>query len=885
MRILNRMRAILRNLYRRRAIDDSLDEELRASVDLLTDEKIAAGVPPGEARRLALAEFGGLDPVRQAVREGRAGVGMERLMQDLRYGLRQMRRYPGFTFTVILTLAFSVGVNTAIFSVVNALVLRSLPYAHPERLGAIFTRIVGPNVSNERHHIDGEQWELLRDHVPALLAAISGIRPAGVNLQAGSHVQYLHATRISAHYLDVLEIAPILGRNFTEDDDRPHGPKVVILSYGLWRTVFDANPNVLGASILLKGEPYIVVGVLPQGVVTPQNADLYTPIQASRTGEGGGTNFIDIVRLRDGATWQQADAQINRAWAMRAHPYELDDNPGARVSYYTVPLQRGETATLRPQIFALMLAAGFILLIACANLAGLTLVRVLRRTPEIATRLALGASRWRIERQLWIENLLLAAAGGIAGLGVGSLALHGLLRLLPPNFLPVAAIPLDARVLAFTLLIAALTSVLFGMLPALLARRFDLRSAMGSRTASAGGHLRIRQILIAGEVALTVVLLASSGLLIRSLIHLQRLPPGFNPGGVMTATASLDDVRYHDPAAFRQLLDQSVDAMRRIPGVENAAVGLSLPYERSLIMGGIRFSGGKEAGQSGMADELYVTPGYFSTLQIPILSGRAFTAGDGATTQHVAIVNRLFVRQYFYGDNPIGRILNKDTRIVGVVDDVAMAPGIDAVAPLTGEATMYIPAAQVEAPLLSVVHTWFQPSWIVRTAAPVSGLTARMQHALADVDPGLPFSGFYSMRDVLAATLASQRVEVALLATLAALALLLSAVGIFALVASIVTHKTREIGIRLALGSSLRQAMVHTGIPGLRASTIGLAAGLILCAGALRAMQRVIYGISAYDFPTMLTVILTLAFVSLMATLVPVLRVASINPARTLREE
>jgi predicted permease len=555
------------------------------------------------------------------------------------------------------------------------------------------------------------------------------------------------------------------------------------------------------------------------------------------------------------------------------------------VSYSAIPLQRGETAVLRPQVLALMVAAGFILLIACANLAGLTLVRVLRRTPEIATRMALGASRWRIEKQLWIENLLLAAAGGFAGIGVGYLALKGLLHLLPAHLLPVAEVPLDGRVLAFTLVVSALTSVLFGMLPALVTRRFDLRAAMASRTASSGGHLRMRQILITGEVALTVVLLAASCLLVRSLVHLQRLPPGFNPDGVMTATASLDNIRYHDRAAFRTLLAESTEEMRRIPGVEDAAVGLSLPYERSLIMGGIKFSGGKEAGEVGMADELYVTAGYFSTLQIPLLAGRVFTSGDGPTAQHVAIVNRLFVRQYFYGDDPIGRVVNQDTRIIGVVEDVAMAPGIDPVAPITGEATMYIPAAQVEAPQLAVVHAWFQPSWIVRTRASVTGLTEQMQHALAEADPGLPFSGFYSMRDVLAKTLATQRLEVALLAGLAGLALLLSAVGIFALVASVVTQKTREIGIRLALGSTTGQAMMHTGALGLGASMVGLAVGLVLCGGALRAMQSVIYGIGVYDVPTIAAVILTLAAVSLLASLLPVLRIAGIDPARTLREE
>ncbi|HTY83855.1 MAG TPA: ABC transporter permease [Silvibacterium sp.] len=885
MKILSRARSAMRNLFRKPQVEAQLDEELRAYVDMMTEEKIAAGVPASEARKNVLAEMGGVEQVKQAVRDHRAGVRIEILWQELRYGARQLRRNPGFTLTVLATLALSIGANTAIFSVVNALMLRSLPYAQPDRLGVIFTQIRGTVNTDERHHINGEQWVLLRDQVPALLSAVSGIRPTGVNLEAGPQVRYVHQGRISQHYFDVLAIQPVLGRNFSEIEDRPHGPNTAILSYGLWRTAFEAKRDIVGKPIRLKGEPYIVIGVLPEGATTPLNADLYTALQPTRDGEGGGTNFELITRLRDGATWQEADAEINRAWGSRSNRYELQDNPGARVSYRTVPLQQGQIAALRPQVLALMLAAGVILLIACANLAGLTLVRVLRRTPEVATRLALGASHWQVLRQLWIENLLLALIGGTAGVAVGFAALRGLLLLLPERFLPVAGVSLDARVLAFTLLISLLTSVLFGMLPALATRRFDLRSAIGTRAATRGEHAGLRQALISSEVALTVVLLAASGLLVRTLIHLETLPPGFNPAGVMTARASLDDARYHDAATFRKLLTESVAAMQRIPGVERAAVGLSLPYERSLIMGGITIGDGKEVGQAAMADETYVTPDYFAALQIPLLAGRTFSDADGPNTQKVAIVNRTFARKFLHGENPVGRHLFQDMTIVGVIEDVAMAPGIDLVAPLTDEATMYIPAAQVESRELAMVHVWFQPSWIVRTAQPVEGLTAQMQRALASVDPDLPFSGFYSMNDVLAKTLATQRVEVALLSTMAALALLLSAVGIFALVANIVAQKTREIGIRMALGSSVRQAMMHIGATGLQAAALGLIAGLVLSAGALRAMRSVLYGIGVYDVPTIAGAILLLASVTVFATIVPTLRIAEIDPARTLREE
>jgi predicted permease len=514
----------------------------------------------------------------------------------------------------------------------------------------------------------------------------------------------------------------------------------------------------------------------------------------------------------------------------------------------------------------------------------LTLVRILRRAPEVATRLALGATGWQIQKQFWIENLLLALVGGAVAIGVGFIGLRGLLLLLPEHFLPVANVPLDGRVMAFTLMVSMLTSVLFGMLPALATRKVDLRSSMAGRGVARAGSVRLRQALIAGEVALTVVLLAASGLLIRSLIHLETLPPGFNPSGVMVAKASLDDARFHDPAAFRKLLDDSTAAMRQIPGVKNAAVGLSLPYERALN-DGVTLSDGKEAGRQDATDVVYVTPGYFDTLQMPLVAGRAFTDADGPNAQHVAVVNQAFARKFYGGTNPVGRYVNKDTVIVGEVADVSVSSGLYEGAPLMSEQAMYIPAAQVNAQYLSLVHVWFQPDWVVRTAGPVEGLTAAMQRALASADPNLPASGFYAMKDLLARTLATQRIEVALLGAIAVLALLLSAVGIFALVANMVAHRTREIGIRMALGSTLGQAMVEIGRSGAGASLLGVVLGVVLSAGALRVMRSVLYGVGVYDAPTLATVVLTLVLVTLLATALPTLKIAKINPANTLREE
>jgi len=872
---------------------EEIGEHIRVESERLQQEQ---GLSTQEARAAARRKFGNVMQAEERFYEAGRWLSWDHFWQDVRYGVRMLGKAPGFTAVAMLTLALGIGANTAIFSVVNALLLRSLPYPHPERLGVIYARTTGTQTLDERRNVDGEQWELMRDNVPSVLSALSSMRANGVNLRADGRVAYLHAGRVSAHYFDVLGVQPLLGRNFSEEEDRPHGPKSAILSYALWRNTFGADSNILGHTMLLKGEPYTIIGVLPQNATTTLNADVYTPLQASRDGEGVGTNFRPFLRLRDGANWQQAAAEINRAWA---HSKRVEnfakDNPGAQRAYYCVPLQRGETDKLRPQVLGLMLSAGVILLIACANLSGLTLVRMSRRSGEIATRLALGASRWQVQRQLWIENLLLAITGGAVGIGAGFVALRGLLLLLPEHFLPVSRVPLDGRVLAFSLGVALFTSILFGMLPALATRKVDLRAAMTSRGVVTSASVRLRQGLIAGEVALTVVLLAGAGLLIRTLIHLETLPPGFNPAGVITAKASLDDVRYHDAAEFRKLLNESLAAMRAIPGVQNAAVGLTLPYERA-VLSGVTISEGQDAGETITTNEVYVTPGYFETLQIPLLQGRTFTDADGPNAQHVVIVNETFARKFFRGTNPIGKYENPGgltagdagTMVVGVVGDtlVSSAAGLnEGAAPLTKEEVIYMPAAQQQAQFLALVHSFFQPSWIVRTAAPIEGVTAEMQRALESADPNLPFSGFYNMKDLMSETLSMQRIEVALLTAMAMLALALSAVGIFALVANVVAQRTREIGIRMALGSTVRKAMLDVGGAGVKAAGLGLLAGLLLCAGVLRAMRSVLYGIGVYDGTTLTFVLLMLAAMTLIATGLPAARIARIDPARTLREE
>jgi predicted permease len=490
-------------------------------------------------------------------------------------------------------------------------------------------------------------------------------------------------------------------------------------------------------------------------------------------------------------------------------------------------------------------------------------------------------------QQLWAESALLALVGGVIGLATAIGLLRALVALLPPEIVPFGGVALDGRALLFTLLISIGTSLLFGLLPALAVFRMDPAMVLGQRTVAGTRGRHARQVLIAVEVALTVVLLAGSGLLIRSLIHLQTLPPGFDPHGVLTAQASLDQADYHDPARFTTLMQESVAAMQRIPGVTQAAVGLSLPYERGLN-DGVTVKDGKQAGQRSMTSEIYVTPGYFNTLGIALRDGRAFTASDTATSEGVAIVNESFARQIMHDSNPVGRLLEQDKikrRIVGVTSDVQQKPGLDDTGPISTERTLYIPATQVPGDFLSLVHVWFQPSWIVRSSHLDAQTPAMMQRALSSVDPNLPFASFHTMDDLLATALAQQRIEVALLSSLAVLALLLAALGIFALVSSVVTDRQREFGIRIALGSPLSDSMLLAGRSGVVPAVIGLATGLTLALVVLRAMRSALFGISSYDPVTLVATMAVLLLLAALASLLPALRITRIQPVEVLRAE
>ena len=817
-------------------------------------------------------------------------------LRDLTLVLRQLRRAPGYAIAVTLTLALAIGANTAAFSLVDALLIRRLPYPEPERIGAVLTHEQGTDPTTgvagveDDNALDLTEWRAVRDNTPAVITATSAEGAGGVNAVLDGSARYLLASRVSARYFDVLGIKPLLGRGFTEQEDSPGGPEAAVLSYSLWQSSFRGDAAVLGRAALIKGEPYTIVGILPPGVQTPGGAQLWLPHRADDPkGEcAGGDNCHVLVRLRPGASWEEARAQLRRIHTPRFDRLATKYHGAGwfEVRSLREDLAAGDEggASLAGQAKGLMLAVLSVLLIAAANLAGLALVRVTRRTPALATRMALGASRGELLWQLWLESLVLALAGAGLAIGLAQVILDAATRYLPEWMIPLGGLHLAWHVLLFGLAIAVGTSLLFGLLPALQLRRVEVASVMvGAGRRVVGARNGLRQWLIGAEVALAVVLLAAAGLLVRTLIHLQTLPPGFDPQNVMTAKASLDNARYHDAARFQSLLVNSVAAMRAIPGVEDAAVGSSLPYERGLN-NGFKIDDGPRAGSKSGASCSWVTPGYFATLRIPLLAGRLFTDSDTATSEKVAVVNASFGRRFFGDPNPIGRHFD-GYAIVGVVADVAKSPGMEAGAPLSTEPVYYLPAQQTPQSLINMANLWFQPSWIVRTHGQIGGLTGQMQRALSSVDSGLPFSGFYSMKELQAQQLALQRVEVAVLTALSGLALLLAAIGVYSLVANIVVERTREIGIRMALGSTVAETMLTIGKSGAVAGAAGTVAGVVLSLFVLRILKNQVFGVQPLDPMTLTVVPAMLLILCAVASTLPALRISQIDPAEVLRQE
>jgi predicted permease len=800
-----------------------------------------------------------------------------RLWADLIFAARLARKYPLSTAAIIATLALCIGVNTAIFSVVDRVLLRALPYPQPERLVQIVTYGRGEGVEFRNDSQDGATWFALRDHVHALDLAVYTDWTTGVNLASDSGVEYVTLERVGAGYFRVLGVPPLAGREFDPAEDIAGGPMAVILSRKLWRRTFHSDPSIVGRRVLLRGEPHTVVGIMPDSLAG--TADLWAPLRPSTTGEGGGTNYGIVGRLRPGATWAQAEAELRAAGV---EPLKRRNTKRANVWEGMANLQEVATENLRRPLFIVWSAVGLVLLIGCVNVAGMLIARGKQRRSEIATRLALGASAATIVRQVLIESVAIAAAGGIAASLVGYAALRGLKALARDQFGFLQGVTLDARVWVGAAVITLFTSILFGVLPAIQATRVDIREAQGAaRTVAGARRFWSFRLLVAGQVALAVTLLIGAGLLLRTFTYLWNMNPGFDGSRVVTASFSLRDARYKTSAAVNDLFRRGIARLHELPGVEQAAVALTLPYERPLNMG-VAPPGNDRTRITAM---VYVTPEFLDALRIPLLRGRKIDERDSENAPKVAVVNEAFARQYL-GDDPLGKQVkngNAPTEIVGVVGNVQQRPSWGPPLPVTAQPTIYIPAAQFSG--FELVHTWFSPKWVVRAHEGAAISRATIDRVAHTLDPLLPIADFRTFDDVKLQTFGFQRFLSALLGATAGLALMLAALGIYALIANSVAERTRELGIRLALGAGAGRTIRSAAMPGIILAVAGALCGVILARASEQMVRRFIFGISSTDLVTFAAVSVGIIFIAAVASLAPALRISRIDPAQALRQE
>ncbi len=826
---------------------------------------------------------------------------MKTLWQDIRYGFRGITRQPGFATVVILTLALGIGANTAIFSVVYGVLLRPLPYPEPDRITQIS---VSHNGQLDYSDFDAREFDFWRAHSKpfSYVAATTGV---GFNLSSGSQPLRVRALRVSKDYFRVMGVPPMLGREFTKEEDRLSGPDVVILSHGLWESQFGGDASILGKSISLDSKPFTVVGVMPSGFQnvslrgnSDASIDLWTTIGQVANFIGGGTNYTVIARLKPGVKREQADAYLGIAMAAFVKQFPGQRfSPRDHASFSAQPLRLMVALNYRTPILILFGAIGFVLLIACVNVANLLMSRAASRTKEIAVRTALGASRSRLIRQLLTESLLLAILGGALGLLFADWGLHLLLSIAPTDLPRANDISLDRWALAFTVLSAFVTGILFGLAPAFQSSKVDLNDSLKEsvgRATSTTARRRLRSSLAVAEIALSLVLLAGAGLLIETFANLMKTNPGFDPSPILVLntwttgqrfaplgsnpTSEQENVRAAEINRFYQTI---LDKVETIPGVQSAAVvGEGLPFD----FGGNDFVWLPSEGQSGgiSCDIRTISPDYFRTLGISPLRGRLFSQADSSDAPRVIVVNQEFVREKFSRRNPIGQMLEIEGgvpwQIVGVVGDVKSQ--LDQPAP----PSVFVPLAQ-DSGAIQGYQAWFPVSILVRTAQPPLSLSHALETAVHNASPDLPIGHIQSMDQIRATSLAFQRFSMILMSIFAALALILAAIGTYGVMAYSIAQRTHEIGIRMALGAKPRDVLRMVISQGMTLATLGLAIGIAGALAATRLLASQLYGVNVSDPVIFIVVATVLALVASFACWIPARRAARVDPLIALRYE
>jgi predicted permease len=814
------------------------------------------------------------------------------IVDDLKFGWRQLIKAPGFTITAVLTLGLAIGANTAVFSLVDAVLLKSLPYPQPDRLatmGGIYSR-AGAEVRRGSMSVTGFAWEAMKKQAPSVDAALVSGLTSPVSLVTPTRTISVQPQRVSAGYLRVLGVQPAIGREFTTEEDVVGGPALAILSDRLWRSVFNGDPAAVGQSILIKAEPHTVIGVMPAAFRNSVDADLWTPLRPSTKGEGGSNNYGVIARLKDGVTWPQASGEVGAAVDSTMQRRTSDD--GVTLNHALFPLQEQMTNDVRLPLQLLSAGVGMVLLVACVNLAGLLLARAGRRTREIATRLAVGGDRGAVMRQLLIESLILALCGGLAGLAIGALALEGLKAMATDLLItPWGEVALDARVLSVTLGLTMLTAILFGLVPAIQATRLDVQAALaegGTRSVAGGAKGWPRRLLVVAEVALGVVLLVGAGLLIRTFMYLQSQPSGIDLNNLIVVSASLEDARYEKHEAIEPMFARSLERIRGIPGVESAALSLGLPYQRILNMGARLVGASGAPSDFVFSTATYVSAGYFEALRLPLLSGRTLRDTDTKTSAQAVVVNQAFARRYFKDREAVGEHVQMGgqvRQIVGVVANTQQRGGFQSFGPVDAVPGIYLPFSQFPTGGLRTIHGWFSTAWLIRQTTDGAVTEATIRRAMSEVDPQLAVSTVRDVDDVKSASLARQRTLMMLVAALGGLALFLAAMGIHALISSGVAERTRELGIRMALGATVGQTVRDAALPGIAMAVIGLAVGCAVAYGTSGLIRNLLWGVRENDPLTFAAVVGALLAVAVTASLVPALRVRKLDPVSLLRAE
>jgi putative ABC transport system permease protein len=857
-------------------VERELAEEIDACLEMLAQAKVAEGVDPEEARRAALIELGGVDQVKESVREVRVGHFFRTVWQDLRYGARTLRKSPGFTAVVVLTLALGVGANTAVFSVVNAVLLRPLAYRDPSRLVTVLHDGWAPVAP--ANFLD---WREQSRSFESMAAAQSW----NLTMTGQGQPEQLNVLQTSAEMFHVLGVDAALGRTYAAGEDQPGREHVVVISHGFWQRRFGGDRGVVGRQVTLDGEAYTVIGVMPPDFqfapFWATHAEAWLPLNLGRrVNDRRGQSLRVFARLKDGVTQAQAQTEMETINRRLEEQYPRE-NEGPAVS--VDPLHEKVVGKSRPALLVILGAVGFVLLIACANVANLMLTKSALRRKEIAVRIALGAGRRRVVRQLLTESLLLSLAGGGAGLLLASWSNSTLASLGPDSLPRVRTVGLDANVLVFTLGLCVLVGLLFGLAPALRSTKTDLTESLKDRSRGSTSDRRqerVRKFLVVGEIAVSLVLLIGGGLTMRSFLRLTSVDPGFDPRGVMTATVPLAGPRYstdEQRAAFFKLLTERVSSL---PGVKSASVINHLPLGGDVWTYGFTVEGRPAPTDAERPSAVYrvARPDYFRTMGAALLKGRDFTERDDASSPGVVIVNEALARRQWPGEEPLGKRITvngesgKPREVVGVVRDLKQGEWASEPKP-----EMYLPHSQAAPPRSMTL--------VVRASSDTSEVAREVRREVWAIDKDLPVSQVASMEDVVAESVAQQRFNTLLIGVFAAAALMLAAVGVYGVMSHTVTQRTHEIGVRMALGARGRDVLGMIIRQGLVLTLIGLAVGLAGAFALTRVMDSLLYEVSATDPLVFGGVAAALTLSALLACYVPARRATKVDPMEALRYE